>query len=321
MAGLGQKDDRLLAGGSGDNEDSAIVRFPAGKALVQTVDFFTPIVNDPYRFGQIAAANSLSDVYAMGGQPYTAMNIVCFPIKKMPGEILNEILRGGQSKIEESGAVLAGGHSVEDDEIKYGLSVSGIVDPDSFASNKGLEPGQMLVLTKPIGTGVLATGLKAEWQGHEQFEELLIKWCSRLNKAGADVIQALGLRGATDITGFGLGGHVLEMAEASNVAVELELDKIPIIPEALELAGMGLFPAGSVCNKNFYLPRCEVADGLDELRTAMVFDAQTSGGLVLGIPEDKLDKALKMLNESGEMAKMVGRVMPYEPGGKRMRII
>ncbi len=321
MAGLGQNDDRLLAGGAGDNEDSAIVRFPAGKALVQTVDFFTPIVNDPFRFGQIAAANSLSDVYAMGGQPYTAMNIVCFPIKKMPGSILNEILRGGLDKIKESGAVLAGGHSVEDDEIKYGLSVSGIVDPDAFASNKGLEPGQVLVLTKPIGTGVLATGLKAEWQGHERFEELLIKWCSRLNKAGAEVIRTLGLRGATDITGFGLGGHLLEVAEASNVAVELELDKIPFIPEALELAGMGLFPGGSVCNKNFYMPRCEAAEGLDELKTAMVFDAQTSGGLVLGIPEDKLNQARDMLLQSGDMAQVIGRVLPFEAGQKRMRII
>ena len=181
------------------------MRFPEGKALVQTLDFLTPIVNNPYWFGQIAAANSLSDVYAMGGEPYTAMNIVCFPIQTMGKEVLRRILEGGMDKIRESGAVMAGGHSVKDTEIKYGLSVTGIVDPAAFASNRGLRPGDHLLLTKPIGTGVLATALKADFGDSAKIEELIYRWAGRLNKAGGAVIQKLGLKGATDVTGFGLG--------------------------------------------------------------------------------------------------------------------
>ena len=209
MAAFSDLHDERLLTGVGDNEDAAIIRFPEGKALVQTLDFLTPIVNNPHWFGQIAAANSLSDVYAMGGEPYTVMNIVCFPIQTMGKEVLRQILAGGLEKIRESGAVMAGGHSVKDNEIKYGLSVTGIVDPASFASNRGLRPGDQLLLTKPIGTGVLATALKAGFGDTAKIEELIFRWAARLNRAGAGVIRALGLKGATDVTGFGLGGHVL----------------------------------------------------------------------------------------------------------------
>ncbi len=194
-------DERLLSA-PGDNEDAAIVRFPEGKALVQTLDFLTPIVNNPHWFGQIAAANSLSDVYAMGGEPYTAMNIVCFPIQTMDREVLRQILAGGLEKIRESGAVMAGGHSVKDNEIKYGLSVTGIVDPASFASNRGLRPGDQLLLTKPIGTGVLATALKAGFGDTAKIEELIFRWAARLNRAGAAVIRTLGLQGSHGRDGF-----------------------------------------------------------------------------------------------------------------------
>jgi selenide,water dikinase len=287
-------------------------------ALVQTVDFFTPIVNDPYWFGQIAAANSLSDVYAMGGQPYCAMNIVCFPVKQLDKQILKDILRGGLDKILEAGAILAGGHSVEDKEIKYGLSVTGIVAPDNYATNGGLRPGDVLLLTKPLGTGVLATGLKGNVAGSEMLEKLLYQWGGRLNTAGAEVIRRLKLKGATDITGFGLGGHLLEMAKASDVCISLRLTGVPILKEALDLAAMGMIPAGSFANKRFCASFVDVGPGCDVLRTDLVFDAQTSGGLVLGVPERLLPEARTMLQDAGDLAEIIGHVLPVQPGQARL---
>ncbi len=275
----------------------------------------------PYWFGQIAAANSLSDVYAMGGEPYTAMNIVCFPIETMGKEILRRILEGGMDKIRESGAVMAGGHSVKDNEIKYGLSVTGIVDPESFASNRGLRPGDHLLLTKPIGTGVLATALKANFGDSAKIEELIYRWASRLNKAGGGVIQKLGLKGATDVTGFGLGGHALELAKASGVSVELWLNKIPFIPEAVELAGMGMFPGGSTANRNFCHKLVDVPQGGDSILVDLVFDAQTSGGLILSVPEEKLTQACDLLLEAGDLAAHIGQVLPDDPARGKLRLV
>lgn len=314
-------DDRVLAGGPGDNEDAAIVSFPAGKALVQTVDFFTPTVNDPFKFGRIAAANALSDVYAMGGEPWSAMNIVCFPAKKLPMEILTEILRGGMDAVLEAGAVPSGGHSVEDDEIKYGLAVSGVVDPGRFASNRGAEPGDELILTKGIGTGVLATAVKGEMPGFEAVEDLLFRVCGRLNKAGGTVIRELGLTGATDITGFGLGGHLLELAQASGIRIELRMDAVPVLEGAMEMASMGMLPAGSICNRNHYLPHAEAADGLDPIRLDMMFDAQTSGGLVLAVKPDLLDRALDMLERAGDPSAHIGTAHVREDGRPQLSIV
>jgi len=314
------QDDRLL-NSLGDNEDAAIVRFPPGKALVQTVDILTPIVNNPYWFGQIAAANSLSDVYAMGGEPYTAMNIVCFPIQKMGRDILKEILAGGMDKIKESGAVLAGGHSIKDDEIKYGLSVTGIIDPASFASNRGLRPGDHLLLTKPIGTGVLSTALKADVENSDKIEKLIHTWASRLNKAGGKVIEKLAIKGATDITGFGLGGHLLELARASGIAIDLWLDKIPFIAEAVLLAGKGMLPGGSSANKKFCQSLVNLPEKADPALIDLVFDAQTSGGLVLSVPENKLAHARDMLLEAGDLAAHIGQVVVDEPDRGKLRII
>jgi selenide,water dikinase len=306
--------------GARDSEDAAILRFPPGKALVQTVDFFTPIVNDPFRFGRIAAVNSLSDVYAMGGEPYAAMNIVCFPIKTMDKGILREILRGGLDAMAEAGAVLAGGHSVEDDEIKYGLSVSGTVDPDHFASNRGMRPGDVLILTKPLGTGVLATALKGDMGDATALEDVLFRWAGRLNKAAGAVVRDLKLRAATDVTGFGLGGHVLEMAGASKAAVELDLSRVPFLPEAVEFASMGMIPAGSFANRNFCQKNVQAAPDADPILLDLVFDAQTSGGLVLAVPEDLADTARDMLLAGGDLAEVVGRAVPEEPGRARLRI-
>ena len=314
------RDDRMLTG-LGDNEDAAVVRFPQGKALVQTLDFLTPIVNNPYWFGQIAAANSLSDVYAMGGEPYTAMNIVCFPIQTMDKKILKQILEGGMDKIRESGAVMAGGHSVKDTEIKYGLSVTGIVDPAAFASNRGLRPGDHLLLTKAIGVGVLSTALKANFGDSAKIEELIYRWAGRLNKAGGKVIQALGLKGATDVTGFGLGGHVLELAKASGVNVELWLDNIPFIPEAVDLAGMGMFPGGSTANKKYCHSLVEVSAGADSIKVDLAFDAQTSGGLVLSVPEAQLEQARDMLLQAGDLAAHIGQVLPDDPAHGKLRLV
>jgi selenide,water dikinase len=292
------------------NEDAAIIRLPQGKALVQTLDFFPPVVNDPYAFGQIAAANALSDVYAMGGEPWCAMNIVCFPVRDLPLEVLTAILAGGADKLAEAGVVLAGGHSVDDPEIKYGLSVTGLIDPDGFAANTGLRPGQLLVLTKPLGTGILSTAVKADWEDAAQLEKTLIANAARLNKAPGMVIRDLKLTAATDITGFGLGGHLLEMAHASNVCIQIEAQALPALPGALELAAVGLLPSGSHANRRFRQPDTLLGPGVDPLRVDLAFDAQTSGGIVLALDPDQLEAALALLRREGDTGWVIGNVLP-----------
>lgn len=310
---------RILTG-SGINEDAAVVAVPPGKALVQTIDFFTPIVNGPYEFGQIAAANSLSDVYAMGGEPWTAMNVVCFPAKKMSVDILAEILRGGAEKIAEAGAALAGGHSVEDSEIKYGLSVTGLVDPDAFAGNGGLEAGNILVATKAIGTGVLATAVKAEWGGWQELEQELYKSAARLNKVPGDLIRQLRLKAATDITGFGLGGHLLEMLEGSGVSADIHAGSLHLLPRAKELAEQGLVPAGSHANRAHRAAAYAAEPDVDPLLVDLIFDAQTSGGMLLAVPPGKLAEAEARLADAGEIYAVIGEVHPYNNARKRLRI-
>jgi selenide, water dikinase len=283
-------------------------------ALVQTVDFFTPIVNDPFLFGQIAAANALSDVYAMGGTPLSAMNIVTFPIKTMDKSVLRLILKGGLEKIREAGVLLAGGHSVEDDVIKYGLSVSGYVDPLGFSTNGGLKPGDILLLTKPLGTGVMATAIKAEWQGSEKLEAELGRWAGRLNSRGGEAIRKFGLKGSTDVTGFGLAGHLLEMARASKTDIELWSGRVPILDSALELAGMGMLPAGSFANKHFCSTTVTIDPDLDAILVDLLFDTQTSGGLLLGVPERLVDSVRAFLLQGGDLAAPVGRVLSRGQG-------
>jgi selenide,water dikinase len=318
LAGLDVATDTRVLTGLGNSEDAAVVRFPEGKALVQTLDFFTPIVNDPFRFGQIAAANSLSDVYAMGGEPYVAMNIVCFPIGEMDVQILREILRGGLSKIEEAGALLIGGHSVQDKEIKYGLSVSGLVDPDRYATNAGLRPGDVLILTKPIGSGVLATSIKAQWEGCNEHEDEVYRWASRLNRIPGEAVALFGLRAATDVTGFGLGGHALEMARASSCTVHINVTAVPIMEHALDLVRVGLLPLGSHANKHFCHATVAAAPNLDPMLLDLMFDAQTSGGMVLGVPEEKSLDVANWLREKGEMAVVIGFVEPLRADGKHL---
>ncbi len=307
---VGEEDQRVLVS-LRDNEDAVVVKVPPGKALVQTLDFFTPIVNDPLRFGEIAAANSLSDVYAMGGEPYTVMNIVCFPSKTMDISILKDILKGGFKKIKEAGAILAGGHSVDDDEIKYGLSVTGLISPENIAQNTGFSPYDVLLLTKPIGTGILATAIKARWDGWEIMEDELYRWASRLNKGAGEVIYRGGIKGATDITGFGLAGHLLEVARASRVEIEIWSKKVPLMGGVYDLAAMGLVPEGSHLNKNFCSRVLKIGKGVDNILVDILFDAQTSGGLVLSVAEDRVEMIKKMLIELGEEAWEIGVVKPY----------
>lgn len=229
-----------------------MLRVPPGHALVQSVDVLTPVVNDAFAFGRIAAANALSDIYAMGGEPWSAMNVAFFPpalAEDDPEGLLTSILRGGLDAMNEAGAVLAGGHTVQDEELKYGLAVTGVIDPEHLARNDGLKPGQVLLLTKPLGTGVLSTAVKAGWDGAAASEANLVRWCGRLNSVGGTVIRELRLSAATDITGFGLGGHALEMALASHVCVRLVATALPLLPRALEYARDGLIPAGSHRNR------------------------------------------------------------------------
>lgn len=297
------------------NEDAVILRMPPqGMALVQTVDVLGPLGNNPRLFGQVAAANALSDVYAVGGTPWAAMNIAAFPAQEVPLSVFAEILAGGLEKIVEAGAVLAGGHTLEDAEIKYGLSVTGYVDPEAIASNAGLRPGDALVLTKPLGTGVLATAVKAEWEGGGKAEAELYRWATRLNANAAEVLRAMRLRAATDVTGFGLGGHLLEMARGSGVTVELDAGALPLMEGVEDFASDGLIPAGSYANRRHCACRTLVMPGVDSLRAALAFDAQTSGGLVLAVPAERVEEARERLGALGEPAWAIGRVLPLREG-------
>lgn len=306
-----------MLAGRARNEDAVVVSLPPGKALVQTVDVLAPIVNDAHAFGRIAAANALSDVYALGGEPWSAMNICCFPsclLGDDPEEILAGILRGGLEALIEAGAVLAGGHSVQDDELKFGLAVSGLIDPGHIAVNSGLQPGQQLVLTKPIGTGVLSTAVKAAWDGCEEAEEALCHWCGRLNRVGGQIIARYRLSAATDITGFGLGGHLLEMARASEVCVAVDTESVPLLPRALDYARLGFIPSGSHANRLYCAPATRHAAPLDEALESLIFDAQTSGGLVLAVSPDLVGEVCTELRAAGDLAACIGEVLPSAEG-------
>ena len=301
--------------GKETSDDAGVMRVRKDLALIQTVDFFTPMVNNPLDFGKIAAANALSDVYAMGGIPLTAMNIVCFPKEDQPVEVLKDILLGGLELIHESGALLVGGHSVDDPEIKYGLSVTGTVHPDKVMTNGGCQTGDHLVLTKPLGTGILATAIKGRFVSPE-IEKEAIFWMTQLNKEAAEAMQEVGCHGCTDVTGFGLLGHVLEMSLASKVAIELSAAKVPVIDTVIEMAEMGMVPAGSFENRKFCEKLVSIENGIDPVLIDIFADAQTSGGLLISVPEEKADLLLEKLSDKGLMHSDIGRVAnPSDNGG------
>jgi selenide,water dikinase len=291
-------------------DDAGVYQISEEMALVQTVDFITPIVDDPFTFGQIAAANSLSDIYAMGGKPLTAMNVVGFPRLTLDLSILTDILRGGLEKIHEAGAVLMGGHTVEDAELKYGLSVTGTVHPQKILTNKGARAGDVLILTKALGTGILATALKAE-MAEPGILQGAIHSMIRLNDKAAEAMSASPVHACTDITGFGLMGHAWEMANGSGLSFRLFYSRIPILPGAREYAAQGLVPAGAYCNQRHLEGKTAIAGEIPELEKIILFDPQTSGGLLIALPEAEGEKLLKRLQEEGiKEASLVGEVLP-----------
>lgn len=280
------------------------------KALVQTVDILTPVVNDPFTFGRIAAANALSDVYAMGGKPWCAMNICCLP-ESMMHEHLSDVqamLAGGLDALNEADCVLCGGHSVQDSELKYGLSVTGVIDPHTIATNTGLRIGMDLIVTKPLGIGILATGVKGHWEGWEESEAMIGRVCGHINAHAGAAIPRFGLTAATDITGFGLIGHALEMAEASHVGIELDVAALPFLPNVLDYAENGLVPKACYTNRAYFQPRTRLSGDPDPIRVLAAFDPETSGGLLLGVPQEKTHDVLASLLDQGEEATVIGTV-------------
>jgi len=310
-----QSDPRLLVGRE-SSDDAGVYKLSDETALIQTLDFFTPVVNDPYAFGQVAAANALSDVYAMGGRPITVMNIACFPAKG-DKEILLAILKGGLDKVRQAGALLVGGHSLDDPEIKYGLSVTGLAHPDSLVTNAGARPGQILVLTKPLGTGIMATALKGRMLPAEA-EERMISLMAALNDQAAEAMVAAKVRAATDITGFGLLGHALEMAQASGVGLTIESSKVPVIDEVMDLARMGLVPGGGHVNREFCARSVEIAPEVDPFLMSVLTDPQTSGGLLMAVEPDMVAGLAADLEGRGVLAAVIGKV--DGPGAGRIRL-
>jgi selenide,water dikinase len=298
-------------------DDAGVYRLTPEIALIQTVDFFTPVVNDPYTFGQIAAANALSDVYAMGGRPLTALNIVCYPVKTVPKEALQAILAGGLDKIHEAGALLVGGHSVDDTELKYGLAVTGVVHPDKVLTNGGARVGDALVLTKPLGTGIIATAMKGRLASPEAAAEA-IGVMTALNRLPETCLKDLAPHAITDITGFGLLGHGLEMAAASGVEITFFAHQVPVITAAKEYAAQGMVPGGSFANRRFCERRLQVAPGVDPLLVDLCSDAQTNGGLLLAVAPDKAGAFLECLKDHGSQAAAIGTVTGEAPGRIRL---
>ncbi len=306
-------DPRLLVG-LDTSDDAGVYQLTEDIALVQTLDFFTPIVDEPYWFGQIAAANALSDVFAMGGKPLTALNIVGFPISKLDPAILTDILRGAADKIAEAGATLLGGHSIDDPEPKFGLSVTGTVHPKRVLTNAGAKPGDVLILTKPIGVGIQTTAIKRDMLAPEQ-TELVMSIMATLNKAAAETALSYSVNACTDVTGFGLMGHALEMAEGSKVGIRVRQADVPVLPGTRELARQGVIPGGSKSNFRWVADRVEYAEELDEIDRLILCDAVTSGGLLISVPASEAAELLASLRRRGiEWARIIADVVAEHPG-------
>jgi len=295
-------------------DDAGVYKITDDLAIIQTIDFFTPIVDEPYDFGQIAAANALSDVYAMGGRPLTAMNVVCFPIKSLDISVLKDILRGGVDKMREAGVVLVGGHSIDDAELKYGLSVTGAVHPKQLVTNSGVKPGDKLILTKPLGTGIISTALKAGTADAETVAKLT-KCMATLNKKASELMQKVGVHACTDITGFGLLGHTTQLAQNSQVGINISYASVPLLPRTEEFAKQGLYPGGSRRNREFYSAVVTIASNVPDHIQGILFDAQTSGGLLICLDSGKAERLLEELQQAGvEDAAIIGEAVS-EPRG------
>jgi selenide, water dikinase len=295
-------------------DNAGVYKLRDDLAIIQTVDFFTPIVDDAYTFGKIAVANSLSDVYTMGGKPITALNLVSFPSKKLDISVLKEILRGGAEKMEEAGVILMGGHSIDDPELKYGLSVTGVVHPDRMITNGGSRPGDKLILTKPLGTGIINTAIKSGDATQDTVDKIS-RQMATLNKTASQVMQEVGVNSCTDITGFGFLGHIIQMAANSGVCLRVYSDKIPYYPEAAKFAAVGLCPAGLYRNRDFYLNSVSFAASVPEYMHDILFDPQTSGGLFMSVPAAKAEMLLERLKGAGvEEAAIIGEAVENPKG-------
>jgi selenide,water dikinase len=281
-------------------DDAAVYQLDEKTALVQTVDFFSPVVDDPFVFGQIAATNALSDIYAMGGRPLFALNIAGFPSGELPLEVLHEILRGGAEKAKEAGIPILGGHTVQDAEPKYGLVVTGVVDPKRVARNVGAKPGDVLVLTKPLGTGIVSNAIK-RGQCPPESMEAAIRSMTRLNRDASEAMLEVGIDACTDVTGFGLIGHLRGMLVGSGVAARLQVGSFPLLPQVRELIEKGFVPGGSKRNRDFHAPNVEVR-GASEADVLLANDAQTSGGLLISVPKERLEALVEALARRGTLA-------------------
>ena len=278
-------------------------------AIVNTVDFFTPVVDDPFTYGQISAANALSDVYAMGGRPLTALNIVCWPQSGMPAEMLVEILRGGTEKAREAGCLVVGGHSVADEEVKYGMAVTGVINPRRIVRNVGARPGDALLLSKPLGTGILMTAFKRDRLATDHYDAA-VRWMCQLNAATSRAMLAYDVHAATDITGYGLAGHGFKLANGSGVTLRVEESDLPVLPGALELCAAGMIPGGGKRNREFFGPHVKISEEIADEMGELVFDPQTSGGLLIALPERDAVALLADLQRAGNTdAEIIGSVV------------
>ncbi len=309
---LPQAEDPNLLVGYDTQDDAGVYRLTDEIALVTTADFITPPVDDPYVFGQIAAANSLSDVYAMGGRPVTCLNLVGFPSGKLSPEVLHQIVAGALSKITEAGAVLAGGHSTDDEEPKFGLAVTGIVHPQKYWTNAGAKPGDTLILTKPIGSGVLFNANLKKWVSQEALQEC-IDIVSTLNKTAAEVMADFDIHAATDVTGFGLAGHCFEIARASGVTAVIEIDRIPTMREALEMYRKGMSTGVNAANRQMVENHLRFDRELPSWHQEILFDPQTNGGLLVAVPAPQGELLVERLKAAGvSRAAVIGRVEPLQ---------
>jgi len=279
---------------------------------VQTLDFFTPIVDDPYDYGRIAALNSINDVWAMAGTPITAMAITCFPKKGVDPAILSEIMRGGLETINKFGVTLIGGHSVDNEQIMFGYSVTGVIDPNKVATNSGARPGDVIILTKPIGTGVISTGIK-RGRASDSVVAGSVETMLTPGKYAAEAMREFGVKGATDVTGFALLGHAWEMACASKVTIEIDAGAVPLLEGALELASQGMLTSGDKTNREYVGADVEIAEAVDPNLIKLLFDPQTAGGMLIAITEDKADTLLSALSNHYSNARIIGRVLPHGP--------
>lgn len=300
------------------HDDAGVYKINDELALVLTTDFFPPVCSDPYEFGQIAAANSVSDVYAMGGNPVLALNIMMFPASKLPMEAYAEILKGGFDKATEAGVRIIGGHTIDDFPPKYGLAVVGFIHPGKIMTNSGAKPGDSLILTKPVGLGVILAGQRLAMVSEADISEAK-RLMKLLNKSGAEIMKKYDIRGATDITGFGLAGHALKMAKASNVSFEIKMKEVPLIRNAYRLINEGCIPGAAFRNLDYAEKDITFDTGLDYNLKMIAFDAQTSGGLLFSSPAEKVDKIIAELHEAGlEYSNVIGKVLPF--AGKHIKL-